>query len=128
MLSDAHDFSPEELLEKQVREAYLEHDFGQVQDLLRRDDFPDGLKQTVMATALKDGNLPMIKFIVEEAHIELTAERSIMLVFLACQAQKLDIVLYLSEKTAELGLERSDAYELVFSRFPKEKHVDAADE
>ncbi|TAL39608.1 MAG: hypothetical protein EPN97_01965 [Alphaproteobacteria bacterium] len=128
MQTDAHDFSPEELLEKQLREAYLEHDFAQVQDLLRQKDFPNELKGSVLATALRDGNLPMVKFVIEEAKVDLTAESSIMLVFLACQAQKLDIVLYLSEKTAELGLERSDAYELVFSRFPAEKHAVAVDE
>lgn len=128
MQTDTHDFSPEELLEKQAREAYLEHDFAQVQDLLRQKDFPNGVKEAVLSTALRDGNLPMVKFVIEEAKVELTDTRSIMLVFLACQAQKLDIVLYLSEKTAELGLERSDAYELVFSRFPAEKHALAADE
>ncbi|MEZ0226509.1 MAG: hypothetical protein ACAH83_18275 [Alphaproteobacteria bacterium] len=128
MTTDAHDFSPEELLEKQVREAYLEHDFRQVQDLLRQKDFPNAVKDTVLATAVRGGNLPMVKFVMEESKVELTDTRSLMLVFLACQAQQLDIVLYLSEKTAELGLERSDAYELVFSRFPAEKHAAAVDE
>jgi hypothetical protein len=128
MQTDAHDFSPEELLEKQVREAYLEQDFAQVQDVLRQKDTPNELKGTVLSTALRDGNLPMVRFVIEEAKVDLRPETSMMLVFLACQAQKLDVVLYLSEKTAELGLERSDAYELVFSRFPADKHVAAADE
>lgn len=128
MPSDTHDFSPEDLLEQQVNQAYLEKDYAQVQDLLKRDNFPNAIKDTMLTTALRDGNLPLVRFVVDEAKVELTPTRAIMLVFLACQAQKLDIVLYLSEKTASLGLERSDAYELVFSRFPAEKHAQAANE
>ena len=128
MTVDAHDFSPEELLEKQLTQAYLEQDYAQVKDLLSQKDVPNALKDTTLTIALRDGNLPLVKFVIDEAKVELTPTRAIMLVFLACQAQKLDIVLYLSEKTAALGLERSDAYELVFSRFPAEKHAQAADE
>lgn len=128
MPADTHDFSPEELLARQVEQAYLEKDYAQVQDLLKRPDFPNAVKDTVLTTALRDGNLPLVRYVVEDAGVELSPTRAIMLVFLACQSQNLDAVLYLSEKTAQLGLERSDAYELVFSRFPAEKHAAAADE
>lgn len=128
MPADAHDFSPEDLLERQVTQAYLEQDYAQVQDLMKRENFPNAVKDTVLTTALRDGNLPLVRFVIDEANVELTDTRALMLVFLACQTQKLDIVLYLSEKTAQLGLERSDAYELVFSRFPADKHERAADE
>jgi hypothetical protein len=128
MPSEAHDLSPEDLLERQVTQAYLEQDYAQVQDMLKQKNFPNAVKDTVLTTALRDGNLPLVKFVIDEANVELTDTRALMLVFLACQKQKLDIVLYLSEKTAQLGLERSDAYELVFSRFPQDKHEQAADE
>ncbi len=128
MLDGAHDFSSEDLIEKQMTEAYLEQDYAVVQDMLRQKDMPDALKQRMLSTAVRDGNLPIVRCAVEEAGTQLTDVHAIMLVFLACQAQKLDIVLYLSEKTAELGLQRSDAYELVFSRFPKDKHETVAEE
>ena len=128
MLDDAQDFSPEDLLERQMTEAYLEQDYAVVQDMLRQKDVPDALKERMLSTAVRDGNLPIVRCAVEEAGTPLTDVRSIMLVFLACQAQKLDIVLYLSEKTAELGLQRSDAYELIFERFPEEKHDIVAEE
>lgn len=128
MLRDPHDFSPEELLEKQLTEAYLEQDIAGVQEILRRPDTPNALKERMLTTALHDGNLAIVRCAFEEAKVELTPERGILLVFLACRSGNLDVVLYLSEKTAQLGLQRSDAYELVFSRFPAGAHAKAAEE
>ncbi len=114
----------DEPLESKVTEAFLQKDYAGVIALLRAEKtLDDSFKGSVLSTAITAPSLAVVKYIFEEAKIELSAPSAMLLLLDAANKQHTDIAIYLCERNTELGLVRADSYNIVLEKFPEENHA-----
>ncbi len=117
-----------ETLEARVSEAFLQKDYGAVIEILRAEkDVEDSFKGRVLTTAISAPSLAVVKYIFEEAQIELSQPSAMLLLIEAAKSGDTDIAIYLCERNADLGIIRADSYNIVLEKFPEDTHKAVVD-
>ena len=113
-----------ETIEARVTEAFLHKDYSGVIAMLRAEKtLDDSFKGSVLSTAITAPSLAIVKYIFEEAKIEMSAPSAMLLLLDAANKQHTDIAIYLCERNTEMGLVRADSYNIVLEKFPEENHA-----
>lgn len=119
---------PDTALTNHIAAAFAAKDERRVLDLLRSGavDDHDFCGSTAMS-AIEIGSTAVLRYVFEEAKLELSAESCMMMLLEACRQDQPAAAAYLAERCWHAGATRLDSYTVMLEKFEPARHIALAD-